>query len=98
MRWKGAEMSNFDDFMIEQAVKKNQEISSGLDEISRLRQSNAQMLEALEDLLGDRPDVQEGKCVRCGREYADIDYCECPSDDCPAFKARAAIRAAKGEL
>jgi hypothetical protein len=52
----------------------------------------AAMLGALEDLLGDRPDVQGGICQHCGRDYID-GFLEgaCPSDDCPANRARALI-------
>ena len=52
----------------------------------------ASMLEALEDLLGDKPDVQGGICQHCGRNYID-NFLEgaCPSDDCPANRARALI-------
>jgi hypothetical protein len=52
-----------------------------------------QLFEALADLLGDRPDVQDGECIRCGREYHDADDGDCPSDDCPSYRARALLRA-----
>jgi hypothetical protein len=73
-------------------------------EEERLRKAAPALLEALKDLLGDRPDVQDGQCVRCGREYRDpdpdfdIQTGDCPSDDCPAFIARAAIALAEGTL
>jgi hypothetical protein len=56
-----------------------------------------QLLDALEDILGDRPDIQGGICRRCGRDYRGaIHTGNCPSDDCPAYIARAAIAKAKG--
>lgn len=55
------------------------------------------LLRALEDLLGDRPSLQHGECIHCGRQYpGDIESGDCPSDDCPSYNARAAIRSAKG--
>jgi hypothetical protein len=52
----------------------------------------ATMLRALEDLLGDRPDMQGGICQHCGMDYID-DFLEgaCQGDDCPANRARALI-------
>ena len=53
--------------------------------------------EALIDLLGDRPGVQDGICQHCGRDYMpDIVEGDCPSDDCPSFQARAVIAKATG--
>jgi len=60
-------------------------------EAERLRKAVPELLEALEDLLGDLPSVQGGVCHHCGREYDDIPSGDCPSDDCPSFKARAAL-------
>ncbi|SRR5579871_1889446 len=60
-------------------------------EPERLRKAVPELLEALEDLLGDLPSVQGGVCHHCGREYYDIPSGDCPSDDCPSFKARAAL-------
>ncbi len=60
-------------------------------EPERLRKAVPELLEALEDLLGDLPTVQGGVCHHCGREYGDIPSGDCPSDDCPSFKARAAL-------
>ena len=60
-------------------------------EAERLRKAGQDLLEALQDLLGDLPSVQGGVCHHCGREYQDIVSGDCPSDDCPSFKARAAI-------
>jgi hypothetical protein len=57
----------------------------------RMRKAAPQLLEALKDLLGDLPSVRSGVCQHCGREYDDIFSGECPSDDCPSFKASAAI-------
>ena len=56
------------------------------------------LLESLEDLLGGRPDVQGGICQHCGRDYIG-DFLEgpCPSDDCPAHRARALIVKAEHE-
>jgi len=62
------------------------------------------LLAALKDLLGSFdlvPDAQETcECLHCGRKYPIEDekikdYC--PSDDCPGFKARAAIESATKE-
>ena len=66
---------------------------------ARLRVMHAapELLRALEDLLGDLPSVQGGVCQHCGREYQDIFSGDCPSDDCPSFKARAAIAKATEE-
>jgi hypothetical protein len=52
----------------------------------------ADAFDALADLLGDMPDVQRGECIRCGRQYEDIDEGECPSDNCPSWRARALLR------
>ncbi|MFL5285234.1 MAG: hypothetical protein ACJ8AW_30725 [Rhodopila sp.] len=58
------------------------------------------LLAALKDLLGDQPSVQNFQCIRCGRDYHDIDELaietgDCPSDDCPSHHARAAIAEAE---
>src|SRR5271166_427119 len=58
------------------------------------------LLAALKDLLGDQPSVQNFQCVRCGRDYRDIDEWaietgDCPSDDCPSYHARAVIAEAE---
>jgi len=67
------------------------------DYVDGLRSTNARLLAALKDLLGDRPDVQDSRCIRCGRYYrGDIESGDCPSDDCPAYAARSAIAAAEG--
>jgi hypothetical protein len=62
-----------------------------LDAEARPRETAPALLEALKDLLGDLPSVQGGICRHCGREYEDIQSGNCPSDDCPAFHARAVI-------
>jgi hypothetical protein len=57
----------------------------------RLIALNSELIAALEDLLGDRPDIQSGHCVRCGRDYSDapkLQGAHCSSDDCPGFAAR----------
>jgi hypothetical protein len=67
-----------------------------LDDASQ-RKAVPELLEALIDLLGDRPSVQGGICQHCGRDYiGDMIEGDCPSDDCPSFKARAAIAKATG--
>ena len=66
-------------------------------EAERLRKTALELLEALKDLLGDLPSVQGGVCQHCGREYQDIVSGHCPSNDCPSFKARAAIAKATEE-
>ena len=62
-------------------------------------------LAALEDLLGDLPNVQPRNgtfvCVHCDRDYGCGDIGEdiphyCDSDDCPSFMARHAVAVAKG--
>lgn len=61
---------------------------------------NHEMTEALTSLLGDRPSIQNGKCVRCGRDYTgdvDLQGGECPSDDCPAYKARTVLAKIRNE-
>lgn len=49
------------------------------------------LLEALRDLRGDLPAVDEkGICRFCGRDYSDdkeVRERTCLSDDCPSFKA-----------
>lgn len=52
---------------------------------------NCELIVALEGLLGDQPDIQSGRCVRCGRDYCnapELEGATCPSDDCPGFVAR----------
>jgi hypothetical protein len=54
---------------------------------------------AIDDLLGDKPDIQSGSCVHCGRDYRDEPQLEggaCPSDDCPGARARSVSARAKG--
>lgn len=63
-----------------------------------LRVFNAELLSAIEDLLGDRPDIQSGTCIRCGRDYsreATLEGANCTSDDCPAYRARRVCARAK---
>ncbi|MEQ1612733.1 MAG: hypothetical protein ABL904_08250, partial [Hyphomicrobiaceae bacterium] len=57
----------------------------------RLAVLNAELLGALLDLLGDQPDIQSWICVRCGRDYIAepaLEGADCPSDDCPGYRAR----------
>ena len=64
----------------------------------RLRTGNIELLAALEDLLGDQPDIQSGNCVRCGRDYSgepELEDANCPSDDCPGARARRIVAVAK---
>jgi hypothetical protein len=73
------------------------ELAVWRDDDMRLRLAARDVLEALEDLLGDRPAVQGGICQHCGRDYiGDFLEGDCLSDDCPGEKARAAIAKAKG--
>ena len=68
-------------------------------ELVTLADAAQDLLDALKDLLGDRHDVQNGQCIRCGRDYrVDIHSGECPSDDCPAYGARVAIAKATGGI
>jgi hypothetical protein len=60
-------------------------------EAERLRKAAPRLLNALIDLLGDLPSVQNGTCVHCGREYHDVETGNCPSEDCPSFEPRALI-------
>lgn len=56
------------------------------------------MLAALKDMLGDRPWLQQGTCIHCGREYPDepeIIEKGC-ADDCHGEMARVAIAKAEG--
>lgn len=56
------------------------------------------LIEALRDLLGDRPSVQRGICHHCARDYTgDFLEGDCPSDDCPSFNARAILAKAEAE-
>ena len=60
---------------------------------------NAELLEALHDLLGDRPDIQSGGCTRCGRDYRaepELQGRNCSSDDCPGYRARQLCACARG--
>jgi hypothetical protein len=62
----------------------------------RVMHAGPVLLAALEDLLGERPSVQGGVCQHCGRDYiGDFLEGDCPSDDCPSFKARAALALAR---
>jgi len=60
------------------------------------------MYEALKDLLGELGDLHDGsiselQCHWCGRYYDDLPSGSlCPSDDCPGYKARAALAQAEG--
>ena len=60
---------------------------------------NAELLDALQDLLGDRPDIQSGCCIRCGRDYRaepELQGRNCSSDDCPGYRARQLCARARG--
>ncbi len=49
------------------------------------------LLATLDDLIGDRPDIQSGICVACGRDYRhepSLEGANCPSADCPRANAR----------
>lgn len=64
----------------------------------RQRQNIVDLLAAIDDLLGDRPDIQSGNCVRCGRDYGDepeLEGTDCPSADCPGYAARQLCARAK---
>lgn len=64
----------------------------------RQRQNTVDLLAALEDLLGDQPDIQSGNCVRCGRDYSsepELEGTNCQSDDCPGYRARQLCARAK---
>lgn len=57
-----------------------------------------ELLVVLEDLLGDQPDIQSGSCVRCGRDYSgepELEGIDCPSDECPGYRARQLCARAK---
>ncbi len=57
----------------------------------RYRATIIELLVVLEDLLGDQPDIQSGTCVRCGRDYSGepaLEGADCPSGDCPGYRAR----------
>ena len=65
----------------------------------RLAALNAELFVALHDLLGDRPDIQSGRCVRCCRDYRtepELEGGNCPSDDCPGDRARQLLARARG--
>ena len=67
-----------------------------------------ELLAALEDILGVPRDVfsedlgdgqgYQATCRWCGRDYTDDEEVEefCPADDCPGYKARAAVAKARG--
>lgn len=60
---------------------------------------NAELLAALDDLLGDQPDIHDGQCFRCGRDYRSQPVLErtfCLSDACPAYRARQVSARATG--
>lgn len=57
-----------------------------------------ELFAALVDLLGDRPDIQSGICIRCCRDYRnepELEGADCPSDDCPGYQARQLCARAK---
>ena len=48
--------------------------------------------------LATRQTFRAGICQRCGRDYrGEISTGNCPSDECPAYIARAAIAKARGK-
>ena len=64
----------------------------------RLAVLNAELLGALLNLLGDQPDIQSGMCIRCGRDFRaepELEGIDCPSDDCPGYRARQLCARAK---
>jgi hypothetical protein len=66
---------------------------------ARLAVLSAELFAALHDLLGDRPDIQSGGCIRCGRDYRaepELEGGNCPSDDCPGYRARQLCARARG--
>ena len=80
---------------------KEYELSRVIDfEPGRHLKTAGKVLDALKDLLGDLPAVQNGECVWCGRDYRDPDDTvpdgDCLCDDCPSSIARVAITAAEG--
>jgi hypothetical protein len=63
----------------------------------RVQLAAPKLLEALQDVLGDRPSVQGGICQHCGRDYiSEFMEGDCDSDDCAGVKARIVIAQAKG--
>ena len=62
---------------------------------SKLADAAPEMLEALRDLRGEKPAINlVGVCNWCGRDYAQTDVSvgeNCPSEDCPSYKARAVL-------
>lgn len=66
------------------------------------RQTIADLLAAIEELLGNQPDIQSGHCVRCGRDFSaelHLYGTDCPSHDCPGYAARQLlVRAKAGAL
>ncbi|MEQ1613907.1 MAG: hypothetical protein ABL904_14270 [Hyphomicrobiaceae bacterium] len=80
--------------MYERAADRHDELKQARKQRARnkrLRQNIVDLLAALKDLLGDQPDIQSGGCVRCGRDYSsepELEGADCPSDDCPGYRAR----------
>jgi hypothetical protein len=64
-------------------------------EAERQRKAAPGLLAALKDLLGDRPSIQDFRCIHCGRDDQDIENGDCPCDDCPSYQARIAITEAE---
>jgi hypothetical protein len=62
----------------------------------RIQLAAPKLLEALQDVLGDRPSVQGGICRDCGRDYTS-EFVEghCDFDDCPGVIARILIAQVK---
>lgn len=64
----------------------------------RLTQTIVDLLAAIEDLLGDQPDIQSGTCFRCSRDFTsepELEGTDCPSDDCPGYDVRQLLARAK---
>lgn len=65
----------------------------------RLASLNTELFAVLHDLLGDKPDIQSGDCIRCGRDYRaepELEGGNCPGDDCPGYRARQLCARARG--
>ncbi len=80
--------------LIIKAVNQHDTLTAALQTSQEIR---GELLRSLKDILGIGPDLVEGLCRHCGRDFT-VDTPSdllCESDDCPGYQARAAIQRAE---